>query len=251
MIEVCRRIMLFGVCVVEQSFGCFMKTFLLIGEDRHFYEALKKQIELNEKFLLQFLSPSKAASNFTQIEACSLLFLDIPSLNDEKFIDFGMLKITLNVPLIAFAKNGFYTKPTIIQQFLLNKTITKPFKMSRLTNEIDGLLAEHGDKITMPTRIGKYLFLKDESLLVSPDDSKKIRLTEKETAILIRLSAANGEPVSRKILLEEVWGYKTGINSHTLETHIYRLRKKIEELGSGNSFLKTSREGYELVFNLD
>jgi len=80
-------------------------------------------------------------------------------------------------------------------------------------------------------------------------EDRKIRLTEKETAILIRLSAANGESVSRKILLEEVWGYKTGINSHTLETHIYRLRKKIEELGSSSSFLKTSRDGYKLLFN--
>ena len=226
-----------------------MKTFLLIGEDRYFYEALKKQIELNERFLLQFSGPTKAASSSIQIDAYSLLFLDIPSLNNEKFIDYGMLKTVLNVPLMAFTEKGCYSKPIIIQHFLLNKTIAKPFKMSRLTDEIDVLLAERGDKLMAPIRIGKYFFLEDESLLVGADESKKIRLTEKETAILKKLSAANGESVSRKILLEEVWGYKTGINSHTLETHIYRLRKKIEELGSGSSFLKTSRDGYKLLFN--
>jgi DNA-binding response OmpR family regulator len=118
--------------------------------------------------------------------------------------------------------------------------------MSLLENEIDGLLSERGDKLKAPIRIGKYLFLEDEKLLVDPDDSKKIRLTEKETAILIKLSAANGESVSRKKLLEEVWGYKAGINSHTLETHIYKLRKKIEESGSSSSFLITSRNGYML-----
>ena len=228
-----------------------MKTFLLIGDDRYFYEALKKQIELNERFLLEFAGPSKAVSRFTQIEACSLLFLDMPSLHNERFIDYGMLKTMLNVPLMAFTKRGCYIKPSVIQQFLLNKTIDKPFKMSRLTNEIDGLLAERGDQRIVSTRIGKYLFLEDESLLVGPDYRKKIRLTEKETAILTRLSVANGESVSRKALLEEVWGYKAGINSHTLETHIYRLRKKIEELGSSSSFLKTSRDGYKLLFNLD
>ena len=228
-----------------------MKTFLLIGEDQAFYEALKKQIELNERFLLQFSGPSNVASNFTQIEACSLLFLDIPSLSNEKRIDYGMLKTMLHVPLMAFTKNSYYIKPSVIQQFPLNKTIVKPFKMSRLTDEIDGLLAERGDKLMVPTRIGKYLLLEDESVLVGPDDRKKIRLTEKETAILIRLSAANGESVSRKTLLEEVWGYKTGINSHTLETHIYRLRKKIGGLGSSSSFLKTSRNGYKLLFNSD
>ena len=224
-----------------------MKTFLLIGEDWHFYEALKKQIELNDRFLLQFSDPSKAASSFTQIQACSLLLLDIPSLNNEEFIDYRVLKTMLNVPLMAFTKKDCYVKPSFIQQFLLNKTIVKPFKMSRLTDEIDEFLAELGDKPMGPTRIGEYLFLEDESLLFGPDDSKKIRLTEKETAILMRLSVANGESVSRNTLLEEVWGYKTGIDSHTLETHIYRLRKKMEELGSSSSFLKTSRDGYKLL----
>ena len=228
-----------------------MKTFLLIGDDRYFYEALKKQVELNERFLLEFAGPSKAVSRFTQIEDCSLLFLDMPSLHNEKFIDYGMLKTMLNVPLMAFTKKDCHIKPSVIQQFLLNKTIAKPFKMSRLTDEIDGLLAERGDKVMVPKRIGKYLLLEDESLLVGPDDSKRIRLTEKETAILMRLSAANGESVNRKTLLEEVWGYKAGINSHTLETHIYRLRKKIEQLGSSSSFLTTSREGYKLLFNSD
>jgi len=226
-----------------------MKTFLLIGEDRYFYEALKKQIELNERFFLQFSNPSNAVNKFTQIEACSLLFIDIPSLNNEEFMDYELLKTMLNVPLMAFTKHGCYVKPTVIQQFLLNKIIDKPFKMSRLTSEIDWLLAERVDKPMLPTRIGEFIFLEGESLLVGPDYSKKIRLTEKETAILTRLSAANGESVSRQALLEEVWGYKAGINSHTLETHIYRLRKKIEEIGSSSSFLKTSRDGYKLLFN--
>ena len=131
-----------------------MKTFLLIGDDRYFYEALKKQIELNERFLLEFAGPSKAVSRFTQIEGCSLLFLDMPSLHNEKFIDYGMLKTMLNVPLMVFTKKDCYIKPSVIQQFLLNKTIAKPFKMSRLTDEIDGLLAEHGDKLMVPKRIG-------------------------------------------------------------------------------------------------
>ena len=226
-----------------------METFLLLGEDQYFYEALKKQVELNERFLLHFSALSKAANSFAQIRACSLLFLDIPSLKIEEYLDYEMLKDIGDVPLIAFTKNGYYMQPSVIQKFLLNKTIVKPFKMSRLENEIDGLLSECSDKLKAPIKIGKYLFLEDEKLLVDPDDSKKIRLTEKETAILMKLSEANGESVSRKTLLEEVWGYKAGINSHTLETHIYRLRKKIEGSDSYSPFLKTSRNGYMLLFN--
>jgi DNA-binding winged helix-turn-helix (wHTH) protein len=226
-----------------------MKNFLLLGEDQYFYEALKKQVELNERFLLHFSDQSAAASSFAQIEACSLLFLDIPSLTTEEHLDYGMLKCILDVPLIAFTKNNYYVQSSVIQKFLLNRTIIKPFKMSLLENEIDRLLSERSDKLNALIKIGKYMFLEEEKLLVDHDDSKKIRLTEKETAILIKLSAANGESVSRKTLLEEVWGYRAGINSHTLETHIYRLRKKIEESDSNSPFLKTSRNGYMLIFN--
>ena len=226
-----------------------MKTFLLLGEDQYFYEALKKQVELNERFLLHFSVLNKAASSFAQIQTCSLLFLDIPSLKTEGDFDYGMLKDIPDVPLIAFTKNNYYIQSSTIQKFLFNKTIVKPFKMSRLENEIDGLLSESSDKLKAPIKIGKHLFLEDEKLLFDPDDSKKIRLTEKETAILMKLSRAKGEPVSRKTLLEEVWGYKAGINSHTLETHIYRLRKKIEGSDSSSPFLKTSRNGYMLLFN--
>lgn len=226
-----------------------MKNFLLLGEDQYFYEALKKQVEFNEKFLLHFSVLNKAAISFAQIQACSLLFLDIPSLKTEEDFDYGILKDIPDVPLIAFTKNNYYIQPSVSQKFLLNKTIVKPFKMSRLENEIDGLLSGCSDKLKALIKIGKYLFLEDEKLLVDPDDSKKIRLTEKETAILMKLSEANGESVSRKTLLEEVWGYKAGINSHTLETHIYRLRKKIEGSDSYSPFLKTSRNGYILLFN--
>ena len=243
------EIILFGVRVVEKTFRRSMKTFLLLGEDQYFYEALKKQVEFNEKFLLHFSVLNKAASTFAQIQACSLLFLDIPSLKTEEDFDYRMLKEIPDVPLIVFTKNNYYIQPSVIQEFLLNKTIVKPFKMSRLENEIDGLLSECSDKLKAPIKIGKYLFLEDEKLLVDPDDSKKIRLTEKETAILTKLSGASGESVSRKTLLEEVWGYRAGINSHTLETHIYRLRKKIEGSDSYSPFLKTSRNGYMLLFN--
>ena len=234
---------------LKKTFGCSMKTILLIGEDQCFYEALKKQVELNERALLHFSVLSKAAGSFSKIEACPLLFLDIPSLTTEVSFDYAMLKDILDVPLIAFTTNNYHIQRAVIQKFLLNKTIVKPFKMSRLENEIDGLLAEYSDNLKAPINIGKRLFLEGERLLVDPDNSKNIRLTEKETAILMQLSASGGEPVSRKILLEEVWGYKAGINSHTLETHIYRLRKKIEEPGSSSSFLQTSRNGYKLIFN--
>ena len=78
-------------------------------------------------------------------------------------------------------------------------------------------------------------------------DSRKIHLTEKETAILKYLFRIGDRPVSREVLLDEVWGYNSGVTTHTLETHIYRLRQKIEKDPGNASLLVTEGGGYKLV----
>ena len=76
---------------------------------------------------------------------------------------------------------------------------------------------------------------------------KKIRLTEKETAILKYLYRAGGRVVGRDTLLVEVWGYNAGVTTHTLETHVYRLRQKIEPEPQNARILVTEPGGYKLV----
>jgi DNA-binding winged helix-turn-helix (wHTH) protein len=80
------------------------------------------------------------------------------------------------------------------------------------------------------------------------DDPKgsKVRLTEKETSILRYLYRAGQRPVSRETLLQEVWGYNSGVTTHTLETHIYRLRQKIEKDAAAPAILVTESRGYKL-----
>jgi DNA-binding response OmpR family regulator len=79
------------------------------------------------------------------------------------------------------------------------------------------------------------------------EDSRKIRLTEKETAIIKFLYRAGDKTVGREVLLQEVWGYNAGVTTHTLETHIYRLRQKIERDPSHAEILITESGGYKLV----
>jgi len=74
-----------------------------------------------------------------------------------------------------------------------------------------------------------------------------VRLTEKETAILRYLYRSGEKPVSREVLLQEVWGYNSGVTTHTLETHIYRLRQKIEQDPANAALLVTEAGGYKLV----
>jgi DNA-binding response OmpR family regulator len=73
-----------------------------------------------------------------------------------------------------------------------------------------------------------------------------VRLTEKETNILKYLYRAGSKPVSREELLTEVWGYNAGVTTHTLETHVYRLRQKIEPDPAMAKILITEMGGYRL-----
>ena len=83
--------------------------------------------------------------------------------------------------------------------------------------------------------------------MLETDTEKKIRLTDKETAIVKFLYLAGERVVSRDVLLGEVWGYNAGVTTHTLETHVYRLRQKIERDPSNAELLVTEPNGYRLV----
>ena len=84
-------------------------------------------------------------------------------------------------------------------------------------------------------------------MLIEEKLNKKIRLTEKETSILKYLYRAGQKPVGRDTLLGEVWGYNAGVTTHTLETHIYRLRQKVEKDASAPAILVTEGGGYKLM----
>ena len=83
--------------------------------------------------------------------------------------------------------------------------------------------------------------------MIETTTEKKVRLTEKETSILKFLFRAGDKPVTRETLLDEVWGYNAGVTTHTLETHVYRLRQKIEKDPSNATILVTEPGGYKLV----
>ena len=99
--------------------------------------------------------------------------------------------------------------------------------------------------VTPFLRIGPYEFRPSAKLLLD-DRGRKVRLTEKETSILKYLYRAGAKAVSREELLTEVWGYNAGVTTHTLETHVYRLRQKVEPDPANASILLTEAGGYRL-----
>jgi DNA-binding response OmpR family regulator len=126
-----------------------------------------------------------------------------------------------------------------------NDYITKPFRFAVLMARVHAHLRSHGQNEDAVYRIGPYTFRPSAKVLVDVN-SKKIRLTEKETNIL-KFLYRSGDTVPRETLLHEVWGYNPAVTTHTLETHIYRLRQKIEVSPGQARILVTESGGYRLM----
>jgi DNA-binding response OmpR family regulator len=127
-----------------------------------------------------------------------------------------------------------------------NDYVIKPFRFAVLLARIRTQLRQHETSEDAVFTIGSYTFRPSMKLLLDPKGSK-VRLTEKETSILRYLFRAGQQPVSRETLLQEVWGYNSGVTTHTLETNIYRLRQKIEKDAAAPTILVTESRGYKLV----
>ena len=122
----------------------------------------------------------------------------------------------------------------------------KPFKFAVLLARIRAQLRQHEQSEDAVFTIGPFTF-KPAAKMLLDEKSAKVRLTEKETSILKYLFRSGGKVVSRETLLHEVWGYNAGVTTHTLETHIYRLRQKIETDPSNAQLLVTESGGYKLM----
>jgi len=127
-----------------------------------------------------------------------------------------------------------------------NDYIAKPFRLNELLARLRAQLRVFDNSEDAVFTVGPYLFRPSAKLLMETARNRKIRLTEKESAILKYLYRAGGRPVGRQVLLNEVWGYNSAVTTHTLETHIYRLRQKIEPDPSNARLLLTEGGGYRL-----
>jgi DNA-binding response OmpR family regulator len=128
-----------------------------------------------------------------------------------------------------------------------NDYITKPFRLHVLLARLRAQLRQHEQSEDAVFTIGPYTFRPSAKLLIDDPKRKKVRLTEKETAILKFLYRAGSRVIGRDVLLNEVWGYNSGVTTHTLETHVYRLRRKIERNPAKAEILVTEPGGYRLV----
>lgn len=224
-----------------------VKKILLVDDDELLRDALVDQFSVHDDFALEPVATANAAIERAKEEAhIDLMLLDVglPDMDGREACRI-MRKNGFKSPIIMLTGADSEADTILGLDAGANDYVAKPFKFGVLLARVRAHLRSHEQSEDAVFKVGPYEFRPAVKMLVTPED-KKIRLTEKETSILKFLYRAGGKPVTRDVLLDEVWGYNSGVTTHTLETHVYRLRQKIEPDPSNASILLTESGGYRL-----
>ena len=225
-----------------------VKTILLIDDDDDLREALTEQFVMTEEFAVVEAGTGADALQHLKNGLFDLLIVDIglPDTDGRELCRL-MRKQGLKTPVIMLTGHATDADTILGLDAGANDYVTKPFKFPVLLARIRSQLRQHEQSEDAVFKLGPYSFRPALKLLICADDTK-IRLTEKETNILKFLYRAPIPVVPRDMLLQEVWGYNAAVTTHTLETHIYRLRQKIEPDPANVQLLLTETGGYRLNY---
>ena len=225
-----------------------VKTILLIDDDDDLRAALAEQFVMTEEFSVVEAGTGADALTHVKNGLFDLLIIDVglPDTDGRELCRL-MRKQGLKTPVIMLTGHATDADTILGLDAGANDYVTKPFKFPILLARIRSQLRQHEQSEDAVFTLGPYSFRPALKLLVCDDDTK-IRLTEKETNILKFLYRAPIPVVPRDMLLQEVWGYNAAVTTHTLETHIYRLRQKIEPDPANVQLLLTETGGYRLNY---
>ena len=224
-----------------------VRRILIADDDDDLRAALAEQLALDDEFDPVQEADAKSAIARALAERPDLVLMDVglPDMDGRdavKALRGGGFK---NPIIMLTGHDGEADQVTGLESGA-NDYVTKPFRFAVLMARMRAHLRQHETSDDASFRIGPYTFQPGAKQLVAADGAK-LRLTEKETAILRYLYRAGQQTVARDILLKEVWGYNAAVTTHTLETHIYRLRQKIETDPTRAAMLVTEAGGYKLV----
>ncbi len=224
------------------------RRILLVEDDEALRQSLSEQLHLHEEFEACEATTAAEALELTKSQRFDLILLDIglPDMDGREVCRL-MRRAGLKTPIIMLTGADTEADTILGLDSGANDYITKPFRLGVLLARIRAQLRQHELTDDAVFTIGPYTFQPGNKMLVDADGKRKIRLTEKETAILMFLYRAGDKVIGRDVLLDEVWGYNAAVATHTLETHIYRLRQKIECDPSNAQFLLTETGGYRLA----
>ncbi len=224
------------------------KRILLVDDEAPLRESVAEQLELHDEFTTIQHSCGSDSLEAVKEDHFDFILLDVglPDLDGREVCKM-MRRGGVKCPIIMLTALDGDADTILGLESGANDYVTKPFKFAVLLARIRAQLRQHEQSEDAVFTIGDYTFRPSAKLMVHNQTAQKVRLTEKEASILKYLYRAGDKVVSRDILLNEVWGYNVAVTTHTLETHVYRLRQKIEQDPSNAELLVTEPGGYKLV----
>lgn len=223
------------------------RTILIVDDDTDLRAILIEQLSLYEEF--QIIEEDNATKGIQSARngVVDLLIMDVglPDMDGREAVKL-LRKGGFKAPVIMLTGHDTDSDTILGLESGANDYVTKPFRFAVLLARIRAQLRQHEQSEDATFVVGPYTFKPGQKMLIDAKGGK-IRLTEKEVAIIKYLYRAGGKVITRDVLLEEVWGYNSGVTTHTLETHVYRLRQKIEHDPSNSSILVTESGGYKLI----
>ncbi|MBZ9656544.1 DNA-binding response regulator [Phyllobacterium brassicacearum] len=223
------------------------RTILIVDDDSDLRAILVEQLSLYEEF--QIIEEDNATKGVQAARngVVDLLIMDVglPDMDGREAVKL-LRKGGFKAPVIMLTGHDTDSDTILGLESGANDYVTKPFRFAVLLARIRAQLRQHEQSEDATFVVGPYTFKPGQKMLIDAKGGK-IRLTEKEVAIIKYLYRAGGKVITRDVLLEEVWGYNSGVTTHTLETHVYRLRQKIEHDPSNSTILVTESGGYKLI----
>jgi DNA-binding response OmpR family regulator len=224
------------------------RKILVVDDDSALRHSLAEQLQLHEEFVTAEAATAQQALELTKQHYYDAIILDVglPDMDGRELCRL-MRRNGVRAPILMLTGADSEADTILGLDSGANDYIPKPFRLSVLLARLRAHLRQHEASDDAVFHIGPYTFRPSAKLLVETNGRRKVRLTEKETAILKYLYRAGDKVIGRETLLGEVWGYNAGVTTHTLETHVYRLRQKIEKEPSKAEILVTEPGGYRLV----
>jgi DNA-binding response OmpR family regulator len=224
------------------------KKILVVDDDDVLRQSLAEQLRLHEDFVIVEANTAAGGLEKAQAEHVDAVLLDVglPDMDGREVCRL-LRRNGVKAPIIMLTAAVGDSDTILGLDAGANDYITKPFKLGVLLARLRAQLRQHEQSDDAIFAIGPYSFRPSAKMLLDDQARKKIRLTEKETAIIKFLYRAGEKVVGRDTLLNEVWGYNAGVTTHTLETHVYRLRQKIERDPANARILVTEPGGYRLI----
>lgn len=224
------------------------KRILIVDDDEALLQMLAEQLQLHEEFATDCVTRGTEALERVKSEYFDVIILDVGLADiDGREVCRLMRRGGVTSPIIMLTGADTDADTILGLDSGANDYITKPFRLGVLLARLRAHIRQHERSDDAVFAIGPYTFQPGNKLLIDEPRRKKIRLTDKETAILKYLYRTGDRVVSREVLLDEVWGYNAGVTTHTLETHVYRLRQKIERDPANACILVTEPGGYRLI----